>query len=136
MSLFSSLDAAAQTVQEAIYGDGFQYQPMARVGANRNAAPVADTTRAAATITAIFVTKQGKQFETRQYDPKADKRPGLSVDTEEIEIDGRWGLTVARDDQLSLIAATRYGAAGQAWRVESTYVDDLNRTHCICNRIN
>lgn len=130
MSAFVALDRVAMKTQEAVFGDTFTYQPMTVPANNGNAAAIVDTTRAAATVPAILTYKQEKPLQTRDYDPRADRRPGASLTQIEIEVDGRFGLDIKRHDTFTRTSDSA------AWRVHSTNVTDTGRTIAVVNEVN
>lgn len=132
MGIFDALDAAADGVQRAVFGDdAWEHRPQTRasdVNAGRVADPNRPVTRLEGPTAVIYTVHPTSLNLTENHDPHADHRPGVSAPGDLVEIPAIDGVTVATADLFVRLAD------GARFRVVSTYVDDRGRTKATVNR--
>ena len=119
--LFARFDAAAQRVQEQVFGEEFAHHPRRRA-LDVNAGFESDPSRAVAVVTGIYTDRESPPALSNLPDGNANRRPGYSSRVLKIEL---------RD----AVAEARVGdvferlADGRRFQVTSTSSDDMGRNH-------
>ncbi|TBW33359.1 hypothetical protein EYW49_20585 [Siculibacillus lacustris] len=128
-TLFARFDAIADRAQSVVFGDDFEHHPMTLPVNDRNARRIIDPSRPVATFRGILVTRPTSPNIPDNYDPRSDRRPGVSAPADQIEIPAAAGLTLEEGDIL-----VRLGDAAR-WQVANTAPDDTGRVKATVNRL-
>lgn len=129
MTAFDRFDRVSDRVQGAIFGTTFEHRPQSRPVGDRDARPIADPGRAVATFTGILTTHPTTQNLADNYDPRTDRRPGVSAPIDTIEVPAEAGLRIEEGDIFVRLSD------GARWLVANTADDDAGRTKAQVNRL-
>ncbi|CUA90213.1 hypothetical protein Ga0061061_111120 [Chelatococcus sambhunathii] len=125
-SLFARLDAAAERVQQGVYGERWRLVPLRRAGVN--SAPAPDPDRAEREVVGIYRDAPTTVSAPDAYDQRTDKRPGVVTGDPIVEIDPRNQaeppLDVREGDLLVRLAD------GVTWRIANAPPDGMGRLQC------
>lgn len=127
-TLFKSLDAAAQRVHDAVFGDRWRITPQA-TSANVNARLQSDPTRPMSEVVAIFTTADREQNRSTAWDERTDNRPGATQRLFKLEIAAAAGIDVRKGDLATRIAD------GEAFLVHQAEPDDTGRLLLLLNKV-
>lgn len=119
--LFVAEAVAATAAVDAIMAEAWSFAPFMRA-ADRTAGEVADPSRAAGAVNAIFLDKTAKPELPRSYDPREQRRPGLESGTPRLKISAHELVRQrAADAAFEVRACDRFtrAADGVTWRVSS-----------------
>lgn len=125
-SLYARLDAAAERVQQRVFGERWRLMPMRRAGVN--SAPGPDPERPEREVVGIFRDALTTLSVPDAYDQRTDKRPGIVTGDPIVEIDPRNQagptLDVREGDVLVRLSD------GVTWRIANAPPDAMGRIHC------
>lgn len=82
---FAALAVGATAAIDNIMAEPFAFTPMMKP-ADKTAADVADSSRAVATVNAIYLDRDAKSVMPNSYDPREQRRPGLESGTPRLWI--------------------------------------------------
>lgn len=126
---FDRFDRVSDRVQAAVYGERFEHRPMARPAGDRDARLGPDPGRAVTLFVGILTTHPASQNIPDNYDPRTDRRPGVSAPVDQIEIPAEAGVSVEEGDILVRVSD------GRRWQIANTADDDAGRVKATVNRL-
>lgn len=126
--LFARYDAVADRAQGKVYGGAYWHHPMARPAGDRDAALTVDPSRPVTRFVGIYITRAATPNLPDNYDPRSDRRPGVSAVFDQIEVPAEAGIRVEEGDILVR------EADGARWRAGNTQPDDTGRVKVTVNR--